>query len=115
RTDEDGWVHSAPVATILLVCTGNICRTPMARALLAERFRLRGVDRVDIVSAGTVGWQGSPATPEAQAAVAELGLDASAHSARRLTPRSSRAPTSSWAWPPSTATPSCRWRRTRSS
>jgi protein-tyrosine-phosphatase len=71
---------------ILLVCTGNVCRSPMAegflRRALAERL---GADGPAVSSAGTYGWEGSAATPEAVAAARERGADIEAHRARALT------------------------------
>ncbi len=70
---------------ILTVCIGNICRSPMAEVLLAERLRARGVSAV-VESAGIAALVGRPADPTAQALVAERGLDLSRHRARQLTP-----------------------------
>jgi protein-tyrosine-phosphatase len=73
------------MATILLVCTGNICRSPMAEAFLRLELQQRGIDGVRVESSGLSGWEGSGATPEAVEAVAEYGVDISGHGARRLT------------------------------
>ncbi|HZB04016.1 MAG TPA: low molecular weight protein arginine phosphatase [Actinomycetota bacterium] len=71
---------------ILLICTGNICRSPMALGFLADRSG-RLLDGALIVrSAGTWARPGSPPTPEAEASVAERGIDISDH---RSTPVSS--------------------------
>ncbi len=70
---------------ILMVCTGNICRSPMAEALLRQRLALRGV-RAGVESAGLAALVGRPADPEAQALMLERGLDLSGHRARQLTP-----------------------------
>src|SRR5689334_10256809 len=75
------------MATILLVCTGNICRSPMAQGLLRDQLARRGIDQVHVESCGTAGWDGSPATPEAVAALGEQGIDISSHLARRLVRR----------------------------
>jgi protein-tyrosine phosphatase len=75
---------------ILMVCTGNICRSPMAEVLLAQRLAQRGV-RVTVASAGIAALVGRPADPEAQELMAERGLDLSAHRARQLTPDLLRA------------------------
>jgi protein-tyrosine-phosphatase len=74
------------VLRILLICTGNICRSPMALGFLADRSG-RLLDGALIVrSAGTWARPGSPPTPEAEASVAERGIDISDH---RSTPVSS--------------------------
>ena len=64
---------------MLVVCTGNTCRSPMAEHLL----RARGVEAS---SAGTdVAMPGEPMAGHALVALAERGIDGSAHRARRLT------------------------------
>jgi protein-tyrosine phosphatase len=72
-------------STILTVCTGNICRSPMAEAVLADRLRRRGVETV-VQSAGIAALVGHPADANAVALMAERGLDISGHRARQLTP-----------------------------
>lgn len=70
---------------ILLVCTGNTCRSPLAEALLRQALAERGVERINIASAGTGAWDGSPASEGAYLVGLEHGLDLSAHRARLLT------------------------------
>jgi protein-tyrosine phosphatase len=72
-------------STILTVCTGNICRSPMAEAALADRLRRLGVAAV-VESAGIAALSGHPADPVAVALLAERGLDLTTHRARQLTP-----------------------------
>ncbi len=69
---------------VLMVCTGNICRSPMAQVLLAGRLRERGLETA-VESAGTNAPEGRPADPLAVEAMAARGLDLSAHRARQLT------------------------------
>jgi len=69
---------------ILMVCVGNVCRSPMAAAALADRLGKRGV-AVAVESAGTAALVGRPAEPIAQALMRERGLDLSGHRARQLT------------------------------
>src|SRR6266540_2579017 len=75
------------MGTILVVCTGNICRSPMASGLLASFLRDRGVRDVTVESCGVAAWDGSPPTPEAVEAMREQGLDISGHVARKLNRR----------------------------
>jgi len=73
------------MAQVLLVCTGNICRSPMAEGLLRSALERRLGDRAPrVASAGTIARDGARAMPEAVEAAAELGVDISRHSARRL-------------------------------
>jgi len=75
---------SAPTfGSILVVCVGNICRSPMAEAILASRLAPHGVK---VSSAGIAALVGRPADPHAKALLAERGLDLSGHRARQLTP-----------------------------
>jgi protein-tyrosine phosphatase len=67
-----------------MLCTGNICRSPIAAALLASRLRDAGVE-AHVHSAGMVD-DGRPATDLAIAVMADRGLDTSAHRSRRLRP-----------------------------
>jgi protein-tyrosine phosphatase len=69
-----------------VVCTGNVCRSPIAEALLRRALNERlGAAAPEVVSAGTEGWDGAAATFEAVEAGAERGVDLEGHTARRLT------------------------------
>jgi protein-tyrosine phosphatase len=71
---------------LLFVCTGNICRSPMAERLAAAALATRlGADasRVLVHSAGTWGHEGSPMEPFALDTLARLGLDAESSGAFR--------------------------------
>ncbi|MEZ5964597.1 MAG: low molecular weight protein-tyrosine-phosphatase [Planctomycetota bacterium] len=65
---------------VLIVCTGNICRSPTGEVVLRARVRASGLDdRVVVASAGTWGGKvGEPADPRAVAAAARRGYDMSA-------------------------------------
>jgi protein-tyrosine-phosphatase len=69
---------------ILVVCTGNTCRSPMAEALLREAVAARGLDVV-VSSAGAGAWDGAPVSEGAYLVGLENGLDLSNHRARLLT------------------------------
>ena len=62
---------------ILVVCLGNICRSPTAEAALKEALRDAGLaGRVEVASAGTGDWHlNEPPDPRMRAAAAAMGLD----------------------------------------
>ena len=70
--------------TVLVVCTGNICRSPMAEGLLKGALPPRLKPLLAVRSAGTYALHGNSATPEAVAAAAQFGVDISGHRARLL-------------------------------
>ncbi len=81
------------VTHVLLVCTGNTCRSPMAerllKSMLAERLGCSVADIEDrgyhIRSAGTAASDGAPATPEAIEVMRERNIDISSHRSASLT------------------------------
>lgn len=72
--------------SILIVCVGNICRSPMAEALLRDALARAG-RQVRVESAGLGALVDRPADPLAIECVAALGIDLTAHRARQLTPQ----------------------------
>ncbi len=70
---------------VLVVCTGNTCRSPLAAAMLAESLAAAGRPDVMVASAGTGAWEGAPASEGSYLVGLERGLDLSAHRARLLT------------------------------
>lgn len=66
---------------ILLVCVGNICRSPTAEYLLKHRL---GDARADISSAGLGALEDHPMDATAASLLRENGIDASAHRGRQL-------------------------------
>lgn len=100
--------------SVLFVCLGNICRSPLAEAAMrAEAARLR-LD-VHIDSAGTGGWHaGDPPDRRAQAVARKHGIDISAYQARQVTRADFRRFTISSPWTPTIcATCAASPRRTR--
>ena len=69
---------------ILMVCLGNICRSPTAAAALRAAAAEAGV-AVEVDSAGTAGWhEGKGADPRTIEHARRRGLDLTAHRARRI-------------------------------
>ena len=69
--------------TILFVCTGNICRSPMAEGIF--RQTMKGRRDIRVVSAGIGAIDGQLPSPYAVQAVKELGIDISRQRSRQLT------------------------------
>jgi protein-tyrosine phosphatase len=69
---------------ILMVCLGNICRSPLAEGILQHKINQLGLDwRVD--SAGTGGWHaGEPPDARSVAVAHRYGIDISQQRARQL-------------------------------
>jgi protein-tyrosine phosphatase len=65
-------------AQILLVCTGNLCRSPMAEHLLRVSLDARDVDGIIVRSAGTLGYAGDLMHRNTLAVLADRGIDGSA-------------------------------------
>ncbi len=70
--------------TVVFVCTGNTCRSPMAAAVLRQHLDGRSREDVTVLSAGLAANEGEPAHPLARAALASLGIRIQRHTARRL-------------------------------
>jgi protein-tyrosine phosphatase len=69
-------VHPTVVAVhVVFVCTGNICRSPIAEKVFVHELERAGTDGVRVGSAGTGDWHvGEPADPRAGGAAARRGL-----------------------------------------
>jgi low molecular weight protein-tyrosine phosphatase len=77
-----------PSIRVLMVCTGNICRSPTAEGVLRRKLADVGLaDRVEVQSAGTVDYHaGSPPDHRAQLSALRRGYDLSRQRARELLP-----------------------------
>jgi protein-tyrosine-phosphatase len=71
---------------ILFVCTGNICRSPMAEGLLRQRLAKAGLATEHrVASAGVWALDGRPASEHAVAVMAAQGIDITGHIAHTVT------------------------------
>lgn len=78
--------------SVLTVCTGNVCRSPMAEYLLRARLSTRtAAPPVGVASAGTRALAGYGMDGPSALALKEIGVDGSVHVARQLTPDLVRA------------------------
>jgi len=76
------------VRRVEVVCTGNICRSPIGEVVLRAKLADAGVDDIVVTSSGTSGWHiGDPMDSRAAAALARRGYDGSAHRAQEFRSR----------------------------
>jgi protein-tyrosine-phosphatase len=72
------------VFSILFVCSGNTCRSPMAEAVMRAELEARGLDRVKVASAGLTADGTSATTASALAALGRMGVKARSRRSRLL-------------------------------
>ncbi|MFA5203761.1 MAG: low molecular weight protein arginine phosphatase [Lentisphaeria bacterium] len=70
--------------TVLLVCTGNTCRSAMAAAVLRHLLARRQLRRITVCSAGLMAMPGDTMPSPARQALAQAGIAAGDHRARLL-------------------------------
>jgi len=69
--------HFKNIQSILVVCTGNICRSPMGEGVLRYKLEDAGLSHIHVDSAGTSGWDRQSPTSEAIEVCSEIGVDIS--------------------------------------
>ena len=69
---------------ILFICSGNICRSPMAAGYCLHRVEDEGLTEFEVDSAGTLGIRKARASAEAITAMAEIGVDISGHRSKGI-------------------------------
>ncbi len=69
---------------ILMVCLGNICRSPLAEGILQDKITKRGLS-AEVDSAGTAAYhEGEPPDPRSEETAAKYGIDISYQRARKF-------------------------------
>ncbi|NLB37304.1 MAG: low molecular weight phosphatase family protein [Clostridiales bacterium] len=71
---------------VVFVCTGNTCRSPMAKGIFEVELNNRSISNVSADSCGLSAMAGDEASPNAVAAAKELGADISPHRSKPLNP-----------------------------
>lgn len=71
--------------TVMFVCTGNTCRSPMAAGAMHRLLKDRNIDNIEVISSGTSAATGFPATEYAAEAVRIWKADISEHRSQPLT------------------------------
>ena len=69
--------------SVLFVCSGNTCRSPMAEAIYNDLCKKHGLDSY-ATSCGIAAWDGMRASFGAMQAMEEMGIDLSFHTARLI-------------------------------
>ncbi|MBE7540294.1 MAG: low molecular weight protein arginine phosphatase [Opitutaceae bacterium] len=72
---------------VILVCTANICRSPMAAGLLSHALAAQPepLRSIKVISAGVSCRQGEPVSPHSVTAMKKVGIDVSGHESQPLT------------------------------
>ncbi len=89
---DDRIIERLLKTTILFVCSGNTCRSPMAEAiardLIARRLNVSEMELerkgINVISAGSFAMPGARATPQAVDALRDIGVDLTRHRSRPL-------------------------------
>lgn len=75
-----------PTGHVLILCTANICRSPMAAGLLRHALNAapEPARSLRVVSAGVTAREDDPVTPHSVTALKRVGIDISGHRSRRV-------------------------------
>ncbi len=69
---------------IVFVCTGNTCRSPLAEGLMKKLLKERGIENIEVSSAGLAAYAGDEVSEKSVKAAENYGIDISAHRSRRI-------------------------------
>ena len=73
------------ISSVLFVCMGNICRSPLAEGILRDMARAHHIDHIVVDSAGTGNWHvGGPPDRRSIAKAAQYGIDIGEQTARQI-------------------------------
>jgi len=72
------------MVNIVFVCTGNLCRSPMAEGILRDRWTKLGRNDLLVTSMGIHGVDSQPASENARLTCEEHAIDISSHRSRQL-------------------------------
>ena len=72
---------------IITICTGNICRSPMAERLLQQALEAEGapLNEFQVISAGVAAWAGDPASENSVKALSKIGIPLEHHKSQPIT------------------------------
>jgi len=73
------------IKKILFVCTGNICRSPMAEYYLQKRLKDKNISGIEVESAGVFALDNSPVSSEIKEIMESLGVSIGEHRSSPLT------------------------------
>lgn len=86
RDSESESGNGPTTYNLLYVCSGNTCRSPLARAIAEQLLRERGWNHVKVDSAGTAAVDGAAASENAILVARELGMDLGSHASKAVDP-----------------------------
>jgi protein-tyrosine phosphatase len=77
---------ATPRNTVIVLCTGNICRSPMGERLLQNALAAEAapLSEIKVVSAGVAAWHGDSASSNAVVALAKTGIEMKQHASQPL-------------------------------
>lgn len=73
--------------SVMFICSGNTCRSPMAEGLFKKYITDKGITDIEVGSAGLSAFSGDTVSENSVAVMKNRGIDISAHRARKLNPQ----------------------------